>query len=384
MTRGIASAVVFLGLQAAVLHAQADQASPPSMSQVADTARSEFRSYQESQATVASGTANPAAVTFVESAATVPTLTVAVGNSSRINGYQFPVTLALNPALMLDRGSPSPGDPKRDALTRSLSQLEVNATYAPLVIKPRSDQLPGVASQASTSVVAGLKIPLLGTRTSDDLLSQGPDLTRLQGLLNQGVQTAQSKLGCLPNCGAEFQKLATQYVQPEIDRLSTELKHQFKLTLQLSYQDNNSNTQPDAFTSTLILSKFLKLTATSLAEKVTLGANIGESWFGKSMTGLTYNDTSVAFGPTITAVKGLDLSVQGSVDHYTGAGFPGVITGLTGLDPKLRTDGGLVQSATFQLPIKASMVLSVKELHVGTGKTDLALSAQLRFNPLAL
>jgi hypothetical protein len=41
----------------------------------------------------------------------------------------------------------------------------------------------------------------------------------------------------------------------------------------------------------------------------------------------------------------------------------------------------LAQAVKFRLPINGVLTLSVKELHLGTGNTDVALSALLALNP---
>jgi hypothetical protein len=301
-------------------------------------------------------------------------------------GFQFPITLSVNPAGLLGQATNGGNGPDSSAW---LKQLQLFATYAPLVLKARSDKQPGVASGRSPNVAASAKLAILGTKTIDDLVGSGsPEEIGLKSLLRKGAVCNGE-----PLCLQEVSKEVTEYMKP----VTADLKRQFKLAVQLGYQASAQPVQPNSVSAELDASKILGTPHTPLDPvPVNIGGSLSETWFGRSSVGASYQKTSAALGPTVTLGANLDIMIQGSVDHYSGSGFPGIFPGVAGANPNLRNDVSLVQGITLGLDNlgfeklrldkigigpPSKLALSVNELHLGTGKTDVALAALFTFAP---
>ena len=340
--------------------------------------RAELISFRALHGTSDGGNANPASASFVDSATAVEAWSVAIGNKSSLQGYQFPLTVNVNPFRVFD---PDDKRWRQNGIWRSLAQSQLSGIYAPVVLQPRSDHLPGVAETASRTVAGSYKIVLFGAREMDD------NLQELDCLAAKGLQEAlddptivspvthQVLLGRKP----EFNAKTFRYLTDALPVLQADLKRQLMVAVKVTYQGDSRPVKPNAVAAELDVSKVLGQSGTPLSDvPVSLAGSLSRSWFGRSQLGATYEQTSVAFGPTATVASKLDLILQGQVDRYAGLGFPG-ITGV--VDTRRRTDLGLMQGVKFGLPINGNLLLSVKELHLGTGNTDVALAALLTLDP---
>jgi hypothetical protein len=338
-----------------------------------DCARREFAESRSRSTTMDNGVLNPGSTTFVESASSVADWAIAIGNKSSLKGYQFPATLSVNPIGYFDQNFD-----RSSWIRRAVSQLQFSATYAPLVLSPKTDNSPGVASAAANSGAFGLKMTLFGGRGIDD------DLAELDARLGKGLAAAQRDRTVadanglpLPGKIQDFNKIAQQ---PAVLAVAN-LKRELNVAAKWGYQGVRSALNPNSTSGELDVSKMMGARDTPLWEyPVVLGGSVIQTWFGPLKAEAQYEETSVAAGPTVSLPNAIDLTVQGEVDRYYGVGFPGT----PGVAETARaTDLGLVQAMKISIR-DAILTLSVKELHLGTGDTDVALSALLSFNPIRL
>jgi hypothetical protein len=274
---------------------------PTPSAECLQTLQQDFSDFHERLTTTDNVHSNPASATFVESATAVDAWSVAIGNKSSLQGYQFPLTLSVNPFGLFDAYDKRW---RQRGIWRNLGQSQFSATYAPVVVQPKSDHLPGVAESAARTVSGSYKIVLLGTREMDDNRAEIDDLGN-KGL-DKALHDRQVSDGNQPLPGKEvaFDAERSEFVAARLHILQADLKRQLMLAIKLTDQGDSRPAKPNAFAAELDISKVLGRSGTLLAQTpISLAGSFSRSWFGKSQVGATYQQTSAAFGPTVTVTK---------------------------------------------------------------------------------
>jgi hypothetical protein len=388
--------VIWLGVAAAAAQAQApappgalppcpsplDLLSPALKGQAGDI-QTQLEVETLLRTTADNGPANSGAVSFVESATAVREWFLTFGTMSNTSGYQFPITFSANPFHILRdsrlKQCQPVSDLVKDGFARRLDQSELAVSYAPLVVQTKPDHTPGFVGSHSQKATFSFKMALLGTIALDDL-NTAYGLKAKQDLDNLADDIP--RLAQEPAGEAEIKRRNDAIAAKFIPGLKGDVARQFSLFMKGAYTADSQSGKPDFALAILTASKELGKEGTQRSKNpIILTGTLTHTWYSATSAAARFAANSVAGAASVGLTDVIFLSLQAGLDRYSGSGFAG-IPGVT--DHTRRTDFNLLQTFKFLLPFqtgKDKLEIGLKEQHLGTGNTDVALTIALTLAP---
>jgi len=360
--------------QAAIPAAAAEELSVPARQAAYTVFRAVFERRRFLNAASGNGGDNLDSAAIVESAQTNPpgTWSPSVGISSTKGTYKFPLTLTVQPVVPAEA---------QGQLRWRFAQSELAATYSPTQVKPMTSST-RLATAPTKMGTLSYKFPLKGRDETQEMAEAFQDMTVTADQVfkhEMNLLTAPQAMDAAESRAAFASAQAEAYLDKKND--ASNLKPILKIDFKLSYDWDHSVPTPN----TTLPADYLTASLLASKQDVALGkgnavfgfsSTLSNAWFQSLSNQAAYKRDEIGVGGEIGRKGAFYFGLQGTYDHYSGAGFNG-LRGVT--DTKLRDDVVLAEIVRFAVPGGHKLELAVKEMHANTSDMNLLVIATTTF-----